>query len=100
MIYKCIGNRRGEHGSIVSCVNTSDTPSRTDRPEWGYLCPQCLGTQYGRRTLTVEVPDVDHPNTPELEPFEMDPGNGYQYESEAEELAGLFDLELDIDGLF
>jgi hypothetical protein len=101
MRYTCIGKRRGDHGSVVACANVSETPSRPERPEWGYLCPQCLGTQYGRQPLRLDLPDLDKPNAPELEAFEMEPGSYSQIEeSEAEELAGLHDLELDIDGLF
>ena len=59
MTYRCIGKRRGEHGTVVECANGSETPSRPERPEWGYLCPQCLGTQYGRQPLRVEVADDD-----------------------------------------
>jgi hypothetical protein len=57
--YTCIGKRRGEHGTIVECANVSEAPSRPDRPEWGYLCPQCLGTQYGRQPLRVDSSDDD-----------------------------------------
>jgi hypothetical protein len=101
MAYHCIGKRRGEHGAVVDCTNVSETPYRADRPQWGYLCPQCLGTQYGRPTFHADLPDLDKPNAPELEAFEMEPGSGSLIEeSEAEELADLRDLELDIDGLF
>lgn len=100
-MFTCIGKRRGEHGTVTECGNSSPTPSRADRPEWGYLCPQCLGTQYGRQPLRLDLPDLDKPNAPELEAFEMEPGSYSQIEeSEAEELADLRELELDIDVLF
>jgi hypothetical protein len=62
MRYTCIGKRRGDHGSVVACANVSETPSRPERPEWGYLCPQCLGTQYGRQPLKLDLPDLDKPD--------------------------------------
>jgi hypothetical protein len=100
-VFICIGKRKGDHGRSVACTNTSDTPSIAAQAEWGWLCPQCLATQYGRPTFQHEIVDIDKPNTPELEAYEMEPGSraGCE-ESEAEELAGLRDLELDIDGLF
>ena len=97
-MFTCIGKRKGEQGTIIKCTNTSETPSRADRPDWGWLCPQCLGTQYGRPTLHVDLVDADKPNPPELEAFEMEGLNTRYEESEAEELADLRDLELDIDG--
>lgn len=42
-MYKCIGKRYDEHRQLVECQNTSDSPSRADRPEWGYLCETCSG---------------------------------------------------------
>lgn len=99
MIYTCIGKRKvGKE--IVSCTNTSPTPSKPERPEWGFLCSQCLGTQYGRPSVNVDLPDIDKPNAPELEAYEMEGFNPhFNDESEAEELADLRDLELDIDGI-
>lgn len=98
-IFTCIGKRMGEHGSIVKCTSESDTPSVAGKPDWGYLCPECLGTRYGRAPLRVEVPDMEKPNAPELEAYELE-GSSMRYEeSEAEELADLRELELDIDGL-
>ena len=99
MTYICIGKRKGDHGRLIPCTNTSDTPSVPGRAEWGYLCAECMATQYGRPQIHVDVPDTDHPNVPELEAYELAGKSGMD-ESEAEELAGLRDLELDIDGLF
>lgn len=98
MTYTCIGKRKGERGKLVACTNTSETPSNSARAEWGYLCLDCLHTQYGRASLHVETVDLDKPNPPELEAYELAPGsNNRLEESEAEELADLRDLELDID---
>ena len=47
-----------------------------------------------------ELLDMDKPNQPELEAYELEPGGSVRIEeSEAEELDDLRDLELDIDGL-
>jgi hypothetical protein len=100
-MFTCIGKRKGEHGSIVKCTNQSETPTRADRPDWGYLCSECLGTRYGRAPLHVEIPDMEKPNAPELEAYELEGvrSGRFEQESEAEELADLRELELDIDGL-
>jgi hypothetical protein len=99
MTYTCIGKRKGERGTVISCTNTSETPSIADKPQFGWLCPLCLGTQYGRPTPALDLPDNDHPNAPELEAYETEPGSkGWTQETEAEELADLRDLELDING--
>lgn len=48
MSYTCIGqrkvsNRRNERSQLVRCVNTSETPNFAERPDWGFLCPECSG---------------------------------------------------------
>ena len=109
MRYTCIGKRRGEHGAVVDCANVSESPTKPDRPEWGYLCPQCLGTQYGRQPLRLDLPDMDKPNQLEREHYGVPifaQGRDHVERIEREELEDLrldekFDevceLDLDID---
>ena len=100
-MYNCIGKRKGEHGSIFQCTNTSDTPSNPSRPEWGFLCPTCSGIQYGRPAIQLDLPDVDHPNAREFEPYEMHHSGRAGLKSaddfeqtEQEELDALNELEI------
>ena len=49
LTYQCIGQHKmrahaGEKAKLVRCENSSDTPTRADRPEWGYLCGECSST--------------------------------------------------------
>jgi hypothetical protein len=95
-MFTCIGKRKGAHGRLEGCTNTSETPSNPSRPDWGYLCPTCLGTQYGRTTLTLDLPDVDMPEFTDYERTveyyrdhtrDMEP-------TEAEEIANLQELDI------
>ena len=93
MTYTCIGKRKGRHGEVFQCTNTSDRPSNSQHPEWGYLCPQCLGTQYGHATLHVDVADIDKPNDVELDPCEQQVPSPFE-QSEQEEIDHLQELDL------
>lgn len=95
-MFTCIGKQKGERGSIVSCTNVSEVPSNPDRPDWGWLCPQCLGTQYGRAAFHADVIDTDPPNSDEME---LDAYEGrIQYgplaQSEQEEIDNLQELDI------
>lgn len=70
-MFTCIGKRKDHRGRPEPCTNTSETPSNLARPEWGYVCPTCLGTQYGRPQMHLDLIDLDPPNNPEFEPCEM-----------------------------
>jgi hypothetical protein len=95
-MFICIGKRKGEHGAIVKCTNQSEVPSRAARPDWGFLCQDCLDTRYGRAPLHVDAVDFDKPNHLELDPSELYHGrvNLRVDESEQEELDNLNELDL------
>jgi len=59
MFYTCIGKRRGQHGNIAGCINTSENPSVPARPEWGYLCTECSKSPAHVRELVLDLPDFD-----------------------------------------
>jgi len=92
-MFACIGKRKGQHGRPEACTNTSETPSNPARPDWGYLCPPCLGTQYGRPSYHVDLPDLDKPNSDDdFEPGEVEYfGRG---ENEQEEIERLEEVDL------
>jgi hypothetical protein len=95
-MFTCIGRRKDGQGKPRECTNTSEVPSNSNRPEWGYLCPLCLGTQYGRAQIHVEIPDMDKPNARELEPFEFENYNHTNIygQDESEQWDNLEELDL------
>ena len=47
-MFQCIGQQRvqkheADRGQLVRCTNESSTPTNTNKPEWGWLCPACSG---------------------------------------------------------
>ena len=100
MIYTCIGKRKDSHGRPFQCTNTSETPSNPARPDFGYLCSECLGTQYGRPVVQIETVDMDKPNAREFEPCEMHFGSrsgvkSDEFEqSEQEQIDALEELDI------
>lgn len=61
-MYRCIGQKRvrlheSDKERLVRCANESDTPSNKERPEWGFICKEC-----------IESPPVQH--SPMVERFE------------------------------
>ena len=52
-IFQCIGQKyTQEHADaqrkLTRCMNTSPTPTRADKPEWGYICPECANAPANR----------------------------------------------------
>lgn len=95
-MFICIGRRKDNHGRIIYCTKTSETPSNSARPEWGWLCEECSGARYGRAPLELSLPDIDKPNALEMDPSELYHGrvNLRVDESEAEEMDKLTELEI------
>lgn len=97
MTYTCIGKRRGQHGEILPCTNTSEKPTNAERPDWGFLCTQCSGSPVSRKPLTLDLPDMDNPDMAEfaadLDYYPLDdPRN--QSDIEQDELDNLQELDL------
>lgn len=68
-MYLCIGKRFNGR-TLVSCTNTSETPSInpvTKKTCTVFLCSSCASSSSPKRSLHVDLPDVDKPNQPELE---------------------------------
>jgi hypothetical protein len=91
-MFTCIGKRKDHRGRPESCTATSETPTNPARPEWGYLCPTCLGTQYGRPQISLDLLDLDKPNAVEFEPCELS-SRGHD-ETEQDEIDNLRELDL------
>jgi len=97
MTYTCIGKHRDNHGHMVECTNTSETPTNPARPEWGYLCSDCANARpNGRPSFLPEQIDLDKPNAREFEPCELPQGHITTRidETEAEEMDKLEELDL------
>lgn len=97
-MFTCIGKRRGPHGEIAACTNTSEIPSNPARPDWGFLCSDCANAKPNRRPrISLEIPDVDPPNVPDVDPTEAE-YQGYSLEdfepTEQEEIEALEELDL------
>lgn len=77
-MYQCIG-KFFRNRVLVQCSNTSETPSRADHPEWGFLCPNCSAARPAipRKAFQAPVLDLDKPN--QIEPEEPGdlPEDGY-----------------------
>ena len=77
----CIGKKK-QGSQFISCTNTSETPNDARWPET-YLCNDCANSRTGRSPvrLTVEVLDLDKPNTPEPEASDVD-YEGYEFDDD------------------
>lgn len=70
LTYQCIGQHRvrqhaSEKGKLVRCENSSDTPSREDKPEWGFLCAECSSSQAKHEEMAEQFNALANQQDPE-----------------------------------